>query len=203
MRDQFVTVQITLLSVIVALILENLLGVLHGPESVEGTAWWIRWLSVSALAGALLSTWGGFTVLAILSTRPPSLLDFIAPCGLLVLLVQAVIGIGNNHPRQILLFLAAASALAAWSLWVETRYFNTQREEGPRVPALVQSGIAVVSLLAAGAYYTLQEQWIAVAALGLMTITQCRNVYGIVLTWQDLFTDTANKTSAPEEELKK
>lgn len=181
-RESFVTVQITVLSIIVALGLENLTGALADAPTVEG--WWLasRWLQVLLFATVLIVMWGGFSLTAATTRRPPSLLDLIAPFALLGCMNWAAWGIQSVALHQVLMAIGVSSSLSALMIYADYRHDRMSLDR----PALLQVAIAV--LAAIGAFVVLQvpePTWHCVIVVGL-TLLQGYGLIGVIDGWQTL-----------------
>ncbi len=150
-RDHFTTVQLTLLSIIVALVLENLLSAFWDRE-IPGvfdltTPLW--WLQVALVLLSALSAWAGFGLALSTNSRRVNFVDVLAPFALLITLNLAI---GVMHPGNIsayLLAIGSASLIAGFMLVSDVRVsssiVNTETEEnveGPKSAMYLQLGIA-------------------------------------------------------------
>lgn len=122
-RDHFTTVQLTLLSIIVALVLENLLSAFWDREASSvvdlTTALW--WLQVALVLLSALSAWAGFTFALSTNSRRVDFVDVLAPFALLITLNLAI---GVLHPGNIsayLLAIGSASLVAGFMLLSDVR----------------------------------------------------------------------------------
>lgn len=115
--NPFSSVQLTLLSVTVALILENLLNQLGAITADWSTA--LPWLQAGVVAVTVLTIWSGFALILSVSTRQPSAVDFIYPFGLLIALTLAANSVGEDKLVQFFLFLALGGVFATWALFAE------------------------------------------------------------------------------------
>lgn len=150
-REHFVIVQLTLLSIIVALILENLLSSLweNNPMHMGSIEGWIALFEVSLVVLSAFATYTGFGLTLSFPGKRPRVIDFLMPFGLLFTMQ---IGIGFLMPEPIQFFLIAmgsASAIAGVQLIFDWRVVTTNRLEGGVPPAILQISIAVWDWLGA------------------------------------------------------
>ncbi len=152
-REHFVVVQLTLLSIVVALILENLLSSLWesnpiGFTSIEG---WIAFLEVVLVLLSAVATYAGFSLSLSFPGKRPQVIDFLMPFGLLFTMQ---IGIGFLMPGAVHYFLLAmgsASFIAALQLASDWRMIVAEVDppEGAGGPAILQMSIALWDWLGA------------------------------------------------------
>ncbi len=126
-RDHFTTVQLTLLSIIVALVLENLLSAFWDRETPDQfdltTALW--WFQVALILLSSISAWAGFGLSMSVNSRRVNFVDVLAPFALLIALNLAV---GVLHPGNIAAYLLAigvASLIAGLMLLSDVQDFST------------------------------------------------------------------------------
>ena len=96
-RTLFPTVQITLVSIIVALSLEQLLDALPEIDALwradfEAARIWCQVLTVFAI---IVKIWSGFVFSAVMRTSLPRAIDFLAPIGLLVFVDAQIATLGD------------------------------------------------------------------------------------------------------------
>ena len=152
-REHFVVVQLTLLSIVVALILENLLSSLWesnpiGFTSIEG---WIAFLEVVLVLLSAVATYAGFSLSLSFPRKRPQVIDFLMPFGLLFTMQ---IGIGFLMPGAVHYFLLAmggASFIAALQLGSDWRMAIGEADQGAGAggPAILQMSIALWDWLGA------------------------------------------------------
>ena len=148
-RDHFTTVQLTLLSIIVALVLENLLSAFWDrkiPDVFDlTTALW--WLQVALVLLSALSAWAGFAFAMSANSRRVNFVDVLAPFALLITLNLAI---GVLYPGSLsayLLAIGSASLIAGFMLLSDVRAFSphtsaeTTSIEGPASAMKLQLGI--------------------------------------------------------------
>ena len=152
-REHFVVVHLSILSIVVALILENLLSSLWnnnpiGFTSIEG---WIAFLEVALVLLSAVATYAGFSLSLSFPEKRPQVIDFLMPFGLLFTMQ---IGIGFLMPGAVHYFLLAmgsASFIAALQLasdW-RTAMAETDQPKGAGGPAILQMSIALWDWLGA------------------------------------------------------
>lgn len=146
----FATVQLTFLSIVVALILENALG-----ELSERPVLWagspdalLLWLQVLTVGFATIATWAGFAI-SLSFGRPAVASDFVLPVLLLVCLYTGGTTFFPTPVEYWMLALAAASAVASFMLWRDVLYARSGGFIGPR--NAFRSQIALVLLYLTGA----------------------------------------------------
>ncbi len=116
-NNRFSAVQLTLLSVIVALILENLLNQ-FSDESLGWSAV-LPWLQSASVAITVVSVWSGFALILTTSERKPEAVDFIYPFGLLITLTLAANSLGHAQLTKFFVFLCLGGLFACWALRTE------------------------------------------------------------------------------------
>jgi len=116
-NNRFSAVQLTLLSVIVALILENLLN----QFSNQSVGWSspLPLLQAAVIAITVISLWSGFALILSTSERKPSLVDFVYPFGLLIMLTLAANSMGGAQLTKFFTFLGLGALFACWALRAE------------------------------------------------------------------------------------
>ena len=155
-QKHFVIVQLTLLSIVVALILENLLSSLrdNNPISLDSMEGWIALLEVALVLLSSIAAYAGFS-LSLSFLKRPQVIDFLMPFGLLI---SMQIGIGFLMPGAVHYFLLAmgsASLIAGLQLISDWRLAmaTSERSGGTGVPALLQVSIALWDWLGAWLIY--------------------------------------------------
>lgn len=126
-RRGFATVQLTMLSIVVALILENLLGTLFELDHWSPL---ILLQSLDVLASAL-SMWVGFGLALTLVDKQPTLSDFLNPFFMLILLSLAVRCIATGNIEGFFFAGALATLSSTINLWVEVAAARKLGGEGP------------------------------------------------------------------------
>lgn len=150
----FATVQLTFLSIVVALILENALGSLSDNPLLwawtEGSL--ILWLQIVILSSATIASWAGFAI-SISFGRPAGASDFVYPVLLLVCLYAAGTTLyPASEPHMYLLASAAASTVAGLMLVNDVRFVRERGFDGPTSAAWSQAALAVLFLAGALAW---------------------------------------------------
>ncbi len=176
LKDRFVTVQLTLLSIVVALVLEGLLGTMMEQP---------RWspvtiiLALDVMASAL-AMWLGFAYGISIMDKVPHIMDFLAPFGLLITLSLAVRFIGNEPLTAFLLCVAAGSFIAAAALWLDCLQLREAELSGPIRQAWLLTTIGCWELALAGL-----SQFAGLTATviaGLLLVSTLTQIYGIRVT---------------------
>jgi len=116
-NNRFSAVQLTLLSVIVALILENLLNQFGDPTL--GWSGILPWLQSALVAMTVIAVWSGFALILTTSERQPTPVDFIYPFGLLITLTLAANSLGAEQLTKFFIFLGLGGFFACWALRAE------------------------------------------------------------------------------------
>ena len=112
----FATVQVTLLSIVVALILENLLAHIWetGAPGFTTLSDWIIWLQVALVLVSTLTTWSGFAFgLIFIENKQIHTIDFLAPFALLISIQAAIRYLYPEPLHGFLVSMAIASAFAS------------------------------------------------------------------------------------------
>lgn len=148
--NRFAAVQLTLLSVIVALILENLLNQLGNSDSNWSSA--LPWLQAAVVAATVISIWSGFALLLSTSNRQPEPIDFISPFTLLITLTLAANSLGTEELVKFFGFLLLAGLVSIWALNAELRFMIKNEDPASRgvkkAIYLQAAGTAVAGLMA-------------------------------------------------------
>ena len=182
-RDHFTTVQLTLLSIIVALVLENLLSAfwereLPGALSIATFLWWSQAALVFLSA---LSTWSGFALGLSTAQRSVTFVDIIAPFALLIALDLAI---GFMHPASVaayLLAIGSASLIAAFMLLIDVRGGNS-----PGRAMELQLALGVLDCIGAAAVWLeLLDLRGAFALITFVGIGQALGLAGSIRGWRE------------------
>jgi hypothetical protein len=154
-RQVLPTIQITLLSIIVALAFENLLEAMNAID-----AFWERsalallvWLQALGVTATVLTMWSGTALLITLKERPPRTTDFLIPIAFLALLHVIIANLGNVPAHLWFYAAAAGAALAGSMVWLESPSTAPARARpggwrGARLATQIQ--FALAGLTAAG-----------------------------------------------------
>ena len=181
LQERFVTVQLTLLSIVVALILESLLGVLFQLEQ-----WSLLVIVQSAdVLTSALAMWIGFALGIAAADKSPHVMDFLGPFALLITLNLAVRYIATGEFVGFLLSGAAASSTAAFSLWLDSRAARRAGGRGPDTTVILLVAVASTEILIAVA---LMFEVIGTAVgIGLLMVSTGIQIYGVARSihfWQ-------------------
>ncbi|MCZ6641480.1 MAG: hypothetical protein O7F71_07885 [Gammaproteobacteria bacterium] len=192
-RDHFTTLQLTLLSIIVALVLENLLGAFWDRETpgVVDLTTVLWWLQVGLVLLSALSAWAGFALTLTSRSRRANFVDVLAPFALLITLNLAI---GVLHPGSLsayLLAIGSASLIAGFMLLSDVRASSLEPSveatglEGPESAMKLQLSLGAcyfigVVLLWFGIIETLGGCII----LTLACIGQSYGLYRTIQGWQ-------------------
>ena len=177
LRNRFVTVQLSLLSIAVALILENLLGMLLDRDHLG----LIVGLQAADVTVSALSMWVGFAYAISSLNKPPHLLDFLVPFILLFSLSSAVYFINTGQLAYFFFAGAVGSAGAAATLWLDVRQARRFGSNGPTPTAWLLTLICGLEVLF-GIVFLLDDRSFSWQTLSLLptivlqTITAFRSI---------------------------
>jgi hypothetical protein len=147
-RQALPTIQLTLLSIIVALAFENLIEhVRNLPELWQtSTAAMLGWLQVMAITATVIAMWAGLSLQITLSSRAPGGADFLTPIAFLALLHIGIGAIGGASAHVFLYATAGGAALGGLTLWRESRNPQSGRRWSTgAMAALAQFALAAVT----------------------------------------------------------
>lgn len=185
-NNRFAAVQLTLLSVIVALILENLLNQVSGSEALATWTTPIPWLQAAVVAVTVITIWSGFALILSLSDRPPATVDFVYPFGLLITLSLAANSLNTDQLWQFFMHLGLSSAFAYWALCVEQNHIEQSgATTGVRRAALIQGvdTLLCFGVMAAVLFVPVPE-WLLIVILSLMSAIQIAAAAGTMQGWR-------------------
>ncbi|NIP14774.1 MAG: hypothetical protein GWM88_08600 [Pseudomonadales bacterium] len=181
--------QLTLLSIVVALILENLLSAyLERPQPfATDTLQWLFWLQTGMVLATALSMWSGFALsFNYLHLRQPTALDIIAPFGLLITMNLAVAAMHPALPAGFLLAAGCGSLIAGTILYLDTQNSRRRGKPGPAVALRIQMSIAGLNIAGGG---LLALGWLGVTGAcvvaGIAFAAQVAGIIGIARAWRD------------------
>lgn len=184
--NRFAAVQLTLLSVIVALILENLLNQLGNSDSNWSSA--LPWLQATLVAATVLSIWSGFALLLSTSTRQPAPIDFISPFALLITLTLAANSLGTTELVKFFGFLMLSGVVSIWALNAELRFLVQHKEpamNGVRRAIYVQAAdAALAGLMALVVLLASPPNAMLVIALMIAIAIQGAAAFGTMEGWR-------------------
>lgn len=181
LKNRFATVQLTLLSIAVALILENLLSMLLDLDR------WSLLITVQALEVAVsaISMWVGFALGISAVNKPPHLMDFLVHFLLLFTLSTAVFFIASGQLPGYFLASALGSGSAALCLWMDHRVAQRHGSSGPVNTARLLTLVA--SLEASLMFFTLlvdvSSSWIPLLILPIVLL-QGTSAWRSMRQWQ-------------------
>ena len=142
-REHFVIVQLTLLSIVVALILENLLSSLwaNNPINVTSLEGWVALFEVLLVFLSALATYAGFSLSLSFSHKRPQVIDFLMPFGLLFSMQIAIGFIVPGAIHYFLLAMGCASLIAGAQLASDWRLAKVDDNPAaaPGAPAVLQA----------------------------------------------------------------
>jgi len=195
-NNSFSAVQLTLLSVIVALVLENLLNQFGDPS--VGWTGSLAWLQSALVALTVISVWSGFALILTTSQRKPAPVDFVYPFGLLIALTLAANSLGQAQLIKFFTFLGIGGLFACWALGSELSNLisSSGQSAGLRRALYIQGADAVlcfamVLILLASS----PPQAVVVFALCIAVILQLAAALGTMQGWRFVSDLPSNDTN--------
>jgi hypothetical protein len=188
LRELFPSVQITSVSIIVALALENLLDRIGElpPLWAGGAPAFTLWCHALTVLAVTVKIWSGFTFNAIVLDRLPRASDVLGPLGILLLVYSLIACIAPGREFAWWTFMAAGTFVAAAYLRThapDATSLSPATGRPMRAPVAVElglasaaatvaafvwaGGIAGVTMAVFAAAYLLAQTASAVAALGV------------------------------------
>ena len=141
-RELFPTVQITSVSIVVALTLENLLDTVSSSAAlwrVDGTSLTL-WCHALTVLVVTVKIWSGFAFNAMALDRLPRTMDVLGPLGLLLLVYSLIASIAPGRETIWWCFMAAGSFLAA-------AYLRTQMPDATSLSSRSQTGPGYAAMI--------------------------------------------------------
>lgn len=183
-NSRFSAVQLTLLSIIVALILESLLNQLDNNSINWATL--LPWLQAGLVAITVIAIWSGFALILSTSDRKPETVDFVYPFGLLITLSLATDSLGENRLASFFGFLAFGSLFACWALHSEWRSERRNNGgNGVRHALYIQSAdTALNSLMALVLLVSVPPLAVVTFALIIAIMVQAVAAIGTMRGWR-------------------
>lgn len=181
LKDRFATVQLTLLSVVVALILESLLGTLFSMQE------WGVMVGVQALdiLVSALAMWVGFAYGISATDKQPHALDFLGPFGLLIFLNLSIRFMDTGQLTAYFFSSALGSLTAAASLWLDCHGARKLGQVGPVTSMRLLMGIALwEALIGVLVALSLVGAEFAIAMLAVATLLQAIGVAKSINWWR-------------------
>jgi hypothetical protein len=188
-RDSHPAVYLTLVSIIVALALEDLLSIVRqrGNGSVPGSASWLFALQAFGAFSAALSTWVGYCHVLITARWVLGIWDAISVMGLLAVLYLINSGVGSS---QSVWFSGAAlfSFAGGGVLYVNIRRASVDTElTSVLLPAPYRTWTVLWPLLL-GSFGILCAVLSWMGALGIYTTTVLTGILGLLfVAWSAFF----------------
>ena len=170
-RALFPTIQITLVSIIVALALQQLLDLLPTIDALwEPTVVAAR-LWCQALVGfvIIVKMWTGFVLAAVVSERVPRAIDLIGPIGILIFVDAQIANIGVEHALRWWYVMGAGSLVAA--IYIESQSVSDSRSRRNDKSAITAESDAITRPFAAR-HPAAAEVAAGVSALGIAVLHQ-------------------------------
>jgi hypothetical protein len=115
-EDRFPTIYITLISVLLAVGLEDAISQVRNVESSE----FFNWVIAAYVGGTIISAWTGYSFVAITQVRRPRLLDSINVFGLAIGILILNSSIGKPHYWFFSSF-SLYMLLATYAVWYNVR----------------------------------------------------------------------------------
>jgi len=184
LKDKFATVQLTLLSIIVALVLENLLNELSQSEILWGAtlASAVLWLQVLVILATVMCIWSGFAI-ALSLGRSPYWGDFIAPMGLLIALFAAATNLYPQPAHWWFVAVAFGSGLSGWILHYDSLSAEKAGHPGPQTAMKIQLGLAIYYLLGAVVLLFFNQPIIIASLIFAALVVEASVARGILIAW--------------------
>lgn len=184
-NNRFSAVQLTLLSVIVALILENLLN----QFANQGVGWTgiLPWLQSAVVALTVIAVWSGFALILTSSERKPEPVDFIYPFGLLITLTLAANSLGEAQLARFFMFLSLGGIFACWALRAEFLTLPAESDQafGVRRAFYIQATDCILCLLMSLMLFAFSLPLaVTLVALGSAVIIQAIAAQGTMRGWR-------------------
>ncbi|MEM7216753.1 MAG: hypothetical protein AAF515_00210 [Pseudomonadota bacterium] len=204
--NRYAVVQLTLLSITVALILENLLGQVDDP-SVDWSAP-LTWLQGALIVVTVINIWSGFALVQSITTRAPQIVDLIYPFGLLIFLTLAANSLADGKHLRFLASIVMSGSFACWALWTESNYAELTNTPGvPKMVFYFQLGTVLVSLATCIALWAADiSESVLMLVLGGLVIAHIWSAFDTLAGWRfatdggfDVFQD-AEEHAQPEED---
>jgi len=197
-REHFSTIQITMVSIVVALALQEWLDRLPMVDAL----WQPSWVAVRVWCQALVSfaiilkMWTGFVLAAATSQRVPRALDLIGPMGILVFVDAQIASIDVDHELRWLYILGVGSLAAAAFIAGQRMTFVTGPGTDARTTrtftslpdaATVETWIGAGALVAALAHQTIGfgERGL-LAVFAVLLVVQIASAVGPIMAWRIL-----------------
>lgn len=183
-NTRFSAVQLTLLSVIVALILESLLNQI-GDSNLNWTSAQL-WLQAALIALTVIAIWSGYALILTTSERPPETVDFVYPFGLLITLTLASNSLEAAHLARYFLCMGLGGVFACWALWAEAANLEgTGQSFGVKRALYIQAADTILNALLATVLYlaTLPAAAVIIGLLVAIAI-QLFAAWGTMAGWR-------------------
>lgn len=192
--NRFAAVQLTLLSVIVALILENLLNQVSGTSGLDTWQSVVPWLQAAAVAITVITIWSGFALILSVSNRPPATVDFIYPFGLLISLSLAANTLNTSQAWLFFMYLLLGAVFAVWALRTEQTYLEASGViTGVRRAVIIQGVdtlLCFVAMLLALLFAL--PNWLIAGLLVILICVQLVAAAGTMQGWRFASSDAFN-----------
>ena len=201
-RAQFSTIQITMVSIVVALALQEWLDRLPTVDVLWSPSWVaVRvWLQAATAFAIILTMWTGFVLGAATSLRVPRPIDLLGPMGLLVFVDAQIGSIDAEHALRWLYVLGVGSLVAAAFIAGQQMRFDEQRRIERSAgagrlrgfallpnPATVETWIGAVALVFALFHQTIdfgEPGLLAICAV--LFIVEAASAVGPLMAWRIL-----------------
>ena len=203
-RAHFPTIQITMVSIIVALALQQWLDRLPAVDAMwEPTLVAARiWCQALTAVVIIVKMWSGFVLASVVTERVPSALDLLGPIGILIFVDAQIASIGVDHVLRWWYVLGAGSLLAAAFIagqMIDSGRRTPQEAEviegraglmrrfGAAHPPTVETFLGIVALLIAALHQAigLNETGLLIAG-SFYLIAQTVSAMGPIVAWRVL-----------------
>ena len=197
-RAHFPTIQITMVSIVVALALQELLDRLPTIDALWEPSWIAAriWCQAFVAFAIIIKMWSGFVLNASISERVPGPIDLLGPMGILVFVDAQIASIGVDGFARWAYILGAGSLVAA--AYISSQRITTASSAVTATaarrafrsipnPAFVEAWIAAAALAAGLAHQTLQlgERGLLIAA-GSLLVVEAASAIGPIFAWRVL-----------------
>jgi hypothetical protein len=205
-RAHFPQIQITMVSIIVALALQQWLDRLPTIDAMwELTQVAVRiWCQALVAFVIIAKMWSGFVLAGVVNERVPTAVDMLGPLGILIFVDAQIASIGVDHALRWWLVLGAGSLLAAAFIagqrvvnpdvtreQVESESTSGRSAIGRRIgtshPATFEVALGVVALLIAAVHWTVGlGEFGLLAASALFLLGEALSATGAIMGWRIL-----------------
>ncbi len=210
-RTLFPTIQITLVSIIVALALQQLLNLLPTLDALwEFTIVAARiWCQALVAFVIIIKMWTGFVLAAVVTDRVPRAIDLLGPMAVLIFVDAQIASIGVEHTLRWWYVMGAGSLVAAWFIAGQmsivsgsaARVADDDRvATGFRRPAVVEAAAGVLALGIAVLHHLIELGEVGLLVAGaIYLVGQLLSAVGPIVSWRMLRDGEETRRSAVHE----